>query len=454
MLNGLWKGNALSSFSVYLRAMKLSRQAADWFLCYVSIHYLFSSFLVWEPVHSVLRLRFVYGVLLSFLPSILLATILTGGIFSWTGRYARALKSTVGRWSGHSSGSLRILLSEAWLKDGLSSVCIYFASLSLLLTKVSLIDNPSSYDELNHLAITKAVADSGFNAIGQIFSALPYPPFFYVAMSALLNPFGLTLLTGRIASSIISSFAPVIVYHSARLIIRSRPFALAATVGYILSSFFQILAFRYMLDGMTTLWLTFSFLFFLKAMRESSVRHSILCSIFFLLCVLTYYPPAISLAIGFLVAYFYARRKENHRYVFLPLLVAVLAFIIALTCFSGQWPLILRFILFGERIHSEYFPTFAFDLVIIFGWSPYLAFIFGLKSLARSDEDEILVLGVVLIFSAFSTSLMGMLIRRAVSVYPIFLIYALAYLARGRSRVAFALVWLNSFWWGLLNLIA
>jgi len=399
---------------------------------FFSIHYLIVSTLTLPFIREQFGIRFV-GALLVAIPLTLVSTLVVL-------RYGRRREEGAPSGNGSSSKITFFLV-------------LFLFSLVLLLSKI-LWKTALTFDEPHHLDITRIVAEFNVSEIRERVLNLPNPPLPYLIMASVLRPFGLSVFFGRVASSVISSIIPVIVYYWARRMGGSFLVALGTAIGYVLTPLYQNVMYLYTFDGISTLFFTLSLLYFLEALRGKKPNSLMMSAVFWVLCALTKYPPALWLLVAYpTVTFFQIIRSRWRVTYFLPFCLVVAPAALLIVTFLPKMILVpLVAILRWSPPDYEHATVLAWDLALVLGWSPYLVNAFKLYEFLTNRESPSDLLVLTLISMAFLTPLVNPITRRVVQVIPIYHISTIEYARTHYRNWTTLLVWLNLFWWGILTI--
>jgi len=409
----------------------------------LSIHFLLVSTLNLQAVREAVGLRFIETFFITMPLAFLLALAIGGAI------RAQDLEPKLKSVNAKTDRNLDLLVC---------SIVILSAFL-LLFKKILETGDSVTFDEPIHLKITEDVSTFDFGIL-QGFARYVNPPLPYFLFALLLKPVGISLLNCRLLSSVIASIIPAILYLLAIEFIKSRRAVVALSYGYILTPLYQNVMYRLTFDGLSTMIFISSVYFFFKAIKTERVRHSAISAVFLGLCILTKYPPAIWLILGYASTILFLKLQgEFNLKQFMPIIVGIaipsailpillprhLQFLLQiLLSVPASWPLMI----------NEY-KTLLWDLLLLLGWSPYLISIFMLRDFRQTRErDPVDLLSLTLIALAFAAPLLNPLTRRIVQIIPIFFITTISYSMRRYRTITLILIWLNLFWWGLINLPA
>lgn len=356
-------------------------------------------------------------------------------------------------WIGWRRGpSLKNSLVQIGKSDLQIMIGLYFFAFFLLALKMYFFASPATYDEIVHMGITRTFLTFDFSSIIGELKIIPNPPLPYVVMAAVFSHFELTLQSARIASSIISSAVPVVLYYWMKVLHDDRVLAIQVSATYIFTPLYQNLAYLYTFDGLSTLLFTLLSFYFVRGIQTKKGLYFILSGILFAACGLTKYPPALWFLLSSMAVVALSFRRKSLRLrnlLFLPI---------------GLTPLLLIFLVAGPHFavayeYGSYWnATMVYavisDLFFVLGWSPYLIFLSTVHRSILEGVDEKSVFFILVITLAFLTPFVNPYTRRLVQVIPVFFI-AVTERALEIDRQALApLVYANLSWWGILSLLS
>jgi hypothetical protein len=441
------------------------RDIESFTIAYISIFFLFASTLTFNPVKTIVGLRWSYTLIVaSFLA--LALTWLLKGIF-------RGSSTLVHDQSSMNKAGLSLPKNSASLRlDLLLSISLFLSTFTILAFKVIRGWPSMSPDEPIHMIIAeetyKAIngPDHGYlvqlarGAVAGGNPTFPWlnPLFPYLLTVALVPHAAFSLFSGRLLISAISSFVPPILYFMAREYGVGRKFSALTAFALSLSSLFQNQAYLYIFDGLSILLFISAFFFLTKTIRCKRKRYFTLSVMFFLLLLVTKYPPSAWLIVIYLfAAIFLVARKQWTKSEALPLVMIPLALMTLIFLgFSTHITTITRLALYGFDANTVlYLIKVIWDLTFIVGWSPYvIVAIVAYRFFQSREKDTVTFISLMAILLAFLTLMLWVPVtRRIIQVIPILFVTTIGYTFEHHSNAVTALVLLNLSWWGVLSLI-
>jgi len=337
----------------------------------------------------------------------------------------------------------------------LAPLLIYSFAFLILLFRIWRMGASIEYDEPPHLAITRSLAAVNFQSWIRAFTNYPVylnPPLPYFLMAILLRPFDFSLLAGRVISCLFAAIIPVVVFCMLRELCGETATAMSVSFAYTLSTLFQGAMFKYDFDALSTLFFILCVYSFVVAVKRKERLYFGYSMIAWILLVLTKYPPAGWLFLGFVMTSLF------HRQVRSELGFTLLALSIALLIVGVVSPAQFGFVAeYSARLRplltvAEYAVPLFRDFAVIIGWSPYLAFAFKLKEV-RKIGDPISTFSIVLIVLALIvTPIFDPLTRRVIQAISLLAVTLFHFSTRRWSRTTSLLMLMNFCWWGVIKL--
>jgi len=422
-----------------MSAMKISTE--EFLLNTVSVAFIFTSTFVLLPLRRGIDSRFVVDMaflLVGALVLLLSRRVDLGILDSFLAVTRRRLTSS---------------LSARWRKV-LMPISIYVFAFLLLVFRVLRMGASVDFDEPLHLELTKSFATFDLGSWIEAFAVDPIrrlnPPLPYFLMAILLRPLDFPLFAGRLILCLFAAIIPVVLLYMAREVCVESTTAIAVPFAYTLSTLYQGALFKYDFDALSTLFFTLCVYSFIVAMNRKQRLYFGYSMIAWILLILTKYPPAGWLFLGFMLTSFFHKELRSHLgFILLALLVALLMVVAVLPAQLGY---VAEFFIKMEPMSMEYAVPLFRDFAVVIGWSPYLAIAFKLKEAVKGTRDLISTFSVVLIILAFISPIIYPLTRRVIQVIPL-LVMTLANFSTGRwSRTTSLLILMNVCWWEVIRL--
>ena len=350
----------------------------------------------------------------------------------------------------------RMRASVAWgafvhRQKALTPLLIYSFAFLLLVFRVWRMGDSVELDELSHLELTKSVAAFDLESWIETFTVKTglNPPLPYFSMAILLRPFDFSLLAGRVILCLWAALIPVVLFYMLHELCGESTTAISASLAYTLSTLYQGAMFKYDFDALSTLFFTLSVYSFVVAVKRKKRSYLGYSMIAWILLILTKYPPAGWLFLGFILTGLLHREVRSQLgFVLLALLIALL---IVVAVSPAQLGIIAGYFARWRPPDMEYAIPLFRDFAVILGWSPYLAFVFKL-GVVKKTRDPTSTLSVVLIVLAFISPIFNPLTRRVIQAIPLLAATLVDFSMRRWSRTTSLLMLMNFCWWGVIKL--
>jgi hypothetical protein len=414
-------------------------------VAYLSLLFLLTSTLSYGPLKALTRLNFAQTLIMMSIPSLILTLLLKKEV------YKRPTSSST------SNSNL--------LFDVLIAILLFFSTLAVLILKVRQGWIPATYDELFHLSYTnmiyRALGSGDYKYLAWLAQNNVNPMLPYLLTVTLVPYSDFSLNSARMLASVISSFVPVAVYLLVKEYDVSRKISALTAFALTFSSLFQSQGYLYIFDGLSTLLFTVAFYFLVKVIRNGKRIFLVLSSLLFYLLLVTKYPAAFLFLIIYIITFFLLMvRKHWSVKECVPLIVVILSFflfdlfimVFMPKVFSSlMWAVFLAWGI-GAVVYSK---TVIWDLILGFGFSPYVVLAVIAYRLLRSKERSgVTFISVLTIALAFLTLVPSPVTRRVIQVLPVFFATIISYSHKQYSNTLLSLVVLNLSWWGILSLVS
>jgi len=331
----------------------------------------------------------------------------------------------------------------------LAPLMIYSFAFLLLVFRVWRMGASVDFDEPVNLELTKSVATFDLKSWIETFKSTTNPPLPFLLMAILLRPFDFSLLAGRVILCLWAAIIPVVLFYLLYELCGESTTAVSVSFAYTLSTLYQGAMFKYDFDALSTLFFTFCVYSFVVAVKRRERLYFGYSMIAWILLILTKYPPAGWLFLGFvMIGLFHREVRSQLGFILLALLMALL---IVVAVSPAQLGFVAESIAGWHPPGSEYAIPLFRDFAVVLGWSPYLAFAFKLGEVKKTS-DPIFTFSIVLIILAFISPIFNPLTRRVIQAIPLLAVAVFHFSMRRWSRTASFLMLMNFCWWGVIKL--
>jgi len=333
----------------------------------------------------------------------------------------------------------------------LTPFLVYSLAFLILVFRVWRMGASIEFDERPNLELTKSVAIFDLESWIETFTVKSHhnPPLPYLLMAILLRPFDFSLLAGRVISCLFAAIIPVVLFYMLHELCGESTTAMSVSFAYTLSTLYQSAMFKYDFDALSTLFFTLCVYSFIVAVKRKKRLYLGYSMIAWILLILTKYPPAGWLFIGFMMTGLFHREiRSQLGFILLALLIALL---IVVAVSPAQVGFVAEYFAEWRPLSSEYVVPLFRDFAVVLGWSPYLAFAFKLREVKKTG-DPISTLSVVLIILAFISPIFNPLTRRVIQVIPLLAVTLFCFSTGRWSRTTSLLMLMNFCWWEVIKL--